>query len=242
MILCPSCHSPKIKKNGQTYYGKQNHKCKKCCRQFVLNNNHTVDATLREIARRALLERLSLRAICRLIGVSLSWMLRFAVRTWSEAPSDLGVEPKLLKMRSPKKLQVIGLQLDEMWSFVQKKKQKAWIWVVFEPESRQILAFHVGGRGQESMKTLWHKIPERMRKYCFFETDDWEAYQTVLPTQRHFTGKEYTYFIEGFFAEVRARVSRLVRKSLSFSKKWENHIAALRYFFWQFNLEQQFFR
>ncbi len=205
----------------------------------MLNNNHTVDATLREIARRALVERISLRAICRLIGVSLSWMMNFAVETWSEAPSDLGVEPKLLKMRCPRKLQVIGLQLDEMWSFVQNKKQKAWIWVVFEPESRQVLAFHIGGRGQESMQALWQKIPKRMRKYCYFETDDWEAYQTVLPTQRHFIGKEFTYFIEGFFAEVRARVSRLVRKSLSFSKKWENHVQALKYFFWQFNLEQQ---
>ena len=204
-----------------------------------MDNNHTVDEVLREIARRALLERMSLRGICRLIGVSLSWMLNFAVQTWSEAPDDLGVQPKLLRMRSPSKLQVIGLQLDEMWSFVQNKKRKAWIWVVFEPESRQVLAFHIGGRGIKSMKKLWKKIPYRLRSNCYFETDDWEAYRSILPNDRHWIGKEYTYFIEGFFAEVRARVSRLVRKGLSFSKKWENHIAALKYFFWQFNLEQQ---
>lgn len=239
MHLCPRCHSHKIIKNGNTYYGKQNHKCKNCDRQFVLDNEHTVDEVLREIARRALLERISLRGICRLIGVSLSWMLNFAVQTWSEAPDDLGVQPKLLRMKSANKLQVIGLQLDEMWSFVGCKQNKAWIWVIFEPEHRQVIAFHIGGRGIDSMKALWKKIPQSMRKWCYFETDDWEAYQTVLPTQRHYIGKEFTYFIEGFFAEVRARVSRLVRKSLSFSKKWENHIAALKYFFWQFNLEQQ---
>lgn len=78
-----------------------------------------------------------------------------------------------------------------------------------------------------------------MRQYCYFETDDWEACRAVLPSDRHWIGKEYTYFIEGFFVEVRARVNRLVRKNLSFSKKWENHIAVLKYFFWQFNLEQQ---
>jgi transposase-like protein len=81
MAYCPDCHSHKIKKNGFTHYGKQNHKCKDCGRQFVLDNQHTVDETLREIARRALCERLSLRAICRLIGVSLTWMCSFAVET-----------------------------------------------------------------------------------------------------------------------------------------------------------------
>ena len=239
MILCPSCHSHKIKKNGFTQYGKQNHKCKTCARQFVLNNHHTVDPVLREIARRALAERLSLRGICRLLGVSLTWMLNFALGIWSQTPEDLGVRSKLLKTKATERLQIIGLQTDEMWSFVGCKQNKAWIWVVFEPVHRQVIAFHVGGRGIDALQVLWKKIPRYMRKWCYFETDDWEAYQAVLPADRHLVGKEYTYFIEGFFAGVRARVSRLVRKSLSFSKKWDNHVAALQYFFWQFNLEQQ---
>ena len=239
MILCPSCHSHKIKKNGFTHYGKQNHKCQTCTRQFVLNNQHTVDPVLREIARWALGERLSLRGICRLLGVSLTWMLNFALSIWSKAPEDLGVRSKLLKTKAQDRLQIIGLQTDEMWSFVGDKQNKAWIWVVFEPRHRQVIAFHVGGRGIDALQALWMKIPRHMRKWCYFETDDWEAYRAVLPADRHLVGKEYTYFIEGFFAGVRARVSRLVRKSLSFSKKWDNHVAALRYFFWQFNLEQQ---
>ena len=239
MLYCPDCHSHKVKKNGRTHYGKQNHKCKICSRQFVIDNNHTVDAVSREIARRCLMERLSLRGICRLLGVSLNWVLNFALQEWHSAPKDLGISPKLLKMKDKSKLQVIGLQADEVWSFVGKKKNKAWIWIVFEPEHRQVIAFHVGNRGVESMRALWDKIPRKMRKWCYFETDYWEAYQKVIPVDRHLIGKEYTYFIEGFFAELRARVSRLVRKGLSFSKKWDNHLAALQYFFWKFNLEQQ---
>ncbi|WP_406603405.1 IS1/IS1595 family N-terminal zinc-binding domain-containing protein [Neolewinella aurantiaca] len=34
--------SGKVVKNGKTYYGKQNHKCKDCNRQFVTNNKHTI--------------------------------------------------------------------------------------------------------------------------------------------------------------------------------------------------------
>lgn len=239
MILCPSCHSHKIKKNGKTHYKKQNHKCLICHRQFVLNNNHTVSAELKEIARRALMERLSLRAICRLLGVSLNWIVEFAFKTWMEAPDDLGVAHKFLKTKDKNKLQLIGLQSDEMWSFVGNKKSKAWIWVVYEPESKQVLAFHIGNRGTESMRELWNKIPVHFRKWSYFETDYWEAYYNVIPSEQHFVGKDLTYFIEGFFAGVRSRVSRLVRKGLSFSKKWENHIAAIKYYFWQFNLENQ---
>lgn len=240
MIFCPNCHSHKIKKNGHTHYGKQNYKCNSCSRQFVLNNHHTVSEGLRELARRALKERLSLRGICRLLGVSLSWMMNFAVQTWSSAPDDLGVRKDLLQIREKKKIQIIGLQADEMWSFVGCKQNKTWIWVVFEPDSRQVIAFHIGSRGADSAKALWKKIPRQLRKWCSFETDDWEAYRAVIPPQRHRVGKDYTYFIEGFFAGVRARVSRLVRKSLSFSKKRENHVAAIKYFFWQFNLQQPY--
>lgn len=236
MILCPDCHSCKIKKNGHTHYGKQNHKCNDCGRQFVLNNEHTIDENLREIIRRALMERVSLRGICRILGVSLTWLLDFAVETWSEAPENLGA---LQNERAPIKLQVTGLQLDEMWSFVGKKKNKVWIWVVYEPDSKQIIAYHMGRRNLRAAQALWAKIPEEMRQHCYIETDSWEAFRTIIPFEKHWIGKTYTFYIESLFSAVRSRVSRLVRKSKSFSKKLENHEAAIRYFFWQWNLSHQ---
>jgi len=248
MLTCPDCYSHKIKKNGKTYYGKQNHKCKDCARQFVIDNHHTVDEFSREIARRALKERLSLRGICRIVGVSLTWLCEFAAKTWAKTPSDLGITPQMYKKRKSKALKITGLQLDEAWSFVGCKSNKAWIWIAFEPNFRQVIAFHIGGRGEEDARLLWKKIPrrlrrhcyfERLRRHCYFETDEWRAYQAILPFQRHYVGKDETYHVEGFWTTVRARVSRLVRKNLSFSKNWDKHLAAIRYFFWQYNLEQQ---
>jgi IS1 family transposase len=163
--------------------------------------------------------------------------MNFAVETWGSAPEDLGVSENLLTMK-PKRLKIIGLQLDEMWSFVGWKKNKALIWVAFEPRKRQVVAFHVGGREIDSAKALWGKIPETMRKHCYFETDEWEAYNAVLPFERNYIGKDETFHVLGFLAGVRARVNRLVRKGLSFSKKLENHVAAIRYFFWRDNLER----
>ncbi|TXF80977.1 IS1 family transposase [Neolewinella aurantiaca] len=91
MLICPSCTSGKIVKNGKTYYGKQNHKCKDCNRQFVANNQHSITDQRREDVSALLLERISLRGICRSMGVSLTWLMSYAVSVWSETPEDLGV-------------------------------------------------------------------------------------------------------------------------------------------------------
>ncbi len=61
-------------------------------------------------------------------------------------------------------------------------------------------------------------------------SDHWEAYQAVLPSKRHqAVGKEtgLTSDIEHFNNTLRQRVSRLVRQTLSFSKKLDNHINAI---------------
>lgn len=235
MIHCPKCLGSNIIKNGNTHYGKQNHRCKDCARQFVLHNNHSISALSRRLIKKALKERLSLRAICRVFGVSLTWLQAFAHALWEEVPRRLGLKKATIKRI--KKLQVFGLQADELWSFVQKKSRKRWIWVVFDPVHRLVVACHIGGRGVAAAKQLWRKLPKKLRS-CWFETDDWDAYKKIIPAHRHRIGKEYTYYIEGFNATIRARSSRLVRKGLSFSKSDYWHNKAISWFFWQYNLEQ----
>jgi IS1 family transposase len=69
-------------------------------------------------------------------------------------------------------------------------------------------------------------------------TDFWEAYEQVLPSKRHrAVGKETgkTSLIERFNNTLRQRVGRLVRKTLSFSKKVSNHIGAIWYFVHHYN-------
>ncbi|MEM9887284.1 MAG: IS1 family transposase [Bacteroidota bacterium] len=234
-LYCPNCHSTNIKKNGHTHYGKQNHQCKCCGRQFVLNNKHTKSEWLKSVVKRALKERVSLRAICRIFGVSLNWLQAFAHLLWEQTPRDLGLNTKVVKQI--KKLQVFGIQADEMWSFVHKKAKKRWIWIAYDPIHRLVVAYHIGSRSKAGAKKFWKKIPPLLRT-CYFETDHWEAYKSIIPQHKHKVGKDLTYYIEGFNATIRARVSRLVRKELSFSKldKWHN--LAIGWFFWQINLER----
>jgi hypothetical protein len=118
-LSCPSCHSTKVKKNGHTYYGKQNHRCKCCGRRFVMDNTHTLCSSKKERMEKVLKERLSLRAICLVFDVSMNWLQAFARSLWVQTPANLGLCTSLI--RRIQKLQVFGIQIDELWSFVQKK-------------------------------------------------------------------------------------------------------------------------
>lgn len=234
---CPRCGLSHTKRNGHTHYGKQNYQCTACRRQFVQDSQHISDET-RSLVKRLLLERLSLRAICRVTGISLTWLLAFITEVYDQLPDHLDVKPALPKRR----LQMLRLkaEVDELWSFVGTRSNKQWLWLAFDSESRQVIAFFVGDRSRESARQLWRRIPRSYREQATFYSDDWEAYKGVIPEAQHqVCGKEsgLTSGIERFNCTLRQRISRLVRKALSFSKKMANHIGAIKYFICDYNRE-----
>ena len=79
--VCPQCQSPKFKKNGHIHNGKQNHHCHDCGRQFgQCYEQYLIAEDKRHLIERLLLERFSLRGICRAVGVTLKWLLGFLVQ------------------------------------------------------------------------------------------------------------------------------------------------------------------
>jgi insertion element IS1 protein InsB len=132
----------------------------------------------------------------------------------------------------------LTIECDELWSFVGKKENKCWVWLAIDADSREIVGVHVGDRGRGGAQALWWSLPAVYRQCAVSYTDFWEAYETLIPTNRHRpVGKETgkTSHIERFNGTLRQRISRLVRKALSFSKKIENHIGALWYFVHHYN-------
>ncbi len=94
-LSCPNCNSTHIKKNGHIHNGKQNHCCKQCGRQFVLNPDQIlISSAKRERIQRLLLERIPLRGICRTEGVSLRRLLSFMVNLCDQLPDDLNLQVK----------------------------------------------------------------------------------------------------------------------------------------------------
>ncbi len=140
------------------------------------------------------------------------------------------------------RIQVFGIQLDEMWSFVQNKSNKRWVWLALNPDNRQIVAFHVGARGEKDAQIFYDAIPDIFKQEATFFTDYWSAYACVIPKEKHFAvGKDsgLTAYIERFNGTLRQRASRLVRKALSFSKSLTNHIGAIKYFICHYNLQMK---
>ena len=146
---CPTCDSTNTKKNGHIHNGKQNHCCKQCGRQFVSNPQQIlISSAKREQIRKLLLERIPLRGICRVEGVSLRWLLGFMVDLYDQLPDDLNLQAKA----EAEELMIYTLEseVDEMLSFVSEKANKQWIWIAMDRGSRQIIAFHVGDRSRVS--------------------------------------------------------------------------------------------
>ena len=130
------------------------------------------------------------------------------------------------------------LELDELWSFVGHKENKRWI--ALWRRTRQVVAYFIGDRSEESCWRLWHWIPSDYR-HCRTFRDFWETYQTVfgtLATAHQSVGKETgeTAHVERWNNTLRQRLARFVRKTLSFSKSDEYHDIVLRLFLHEYNL------
>ncbi len=73
-------------------------------------------------------------------------------------------------------MEFFGIQLDEMWTFVQNKKNKQWLWLALNPANKQIIAFHIGGRSGKDAQLFHKKIPEAFKQHVGFFSDYWSAY------------------------------------------------------------------
>jgi hypothetical protein len=123
---CPKCQSTPYKKNRHTHTGKQNHQCQACGRQFVsMTEDRLIADEQRSLVEHLLREPISLRGICRAVGVSLTWLLHFMVECFAACPDHLHVQ--LPGRPTDVVIRQLEAEADEMWSFVKKKADKQWI-------------------------------------------------------------------------------------------------------------------
>ena len=152
----------------------------------------------------------------------------------------------------PRPLRRLTVQMDELWSFVDDKGNEQWVWLALDVETLEIGLLHwrplrgvrsgalaIITRGQGSIDNVQS-----------VERDFWVSYSVALPSKRQMpsatlreraVGKEsgLTRYIELFNNTLRQRVSRLVRKTLSFSKKLDNHIKASWNFIHHYNEQRR---
>jgi transposase-like protein len=94
---CPRCTAARVVRNGPNSAGTPTFRCRVCGRRFVAapKKGPVTDAH-QALIRRLLGERLSLRAIARVAGVSRSWLQQFVNELYHE---QTPWEPGPLKKR-----------------------------------------------------------------------------------------------------------------------------------------------
>lgn len=112
------------------------------------------------------------------------------------------------------------IEADEVWTFVQEKENVVRVWLAISRSSKQILSHWIGGGTMEDCKRFWRKIPTDYQKQKSF-SDFWASYNCIPKESHEKVGKETgeTAHVERINNTIRQRFSRMVRKTLSFSKK-----------------------
>jgi len=233
LAVCSHCSSPDLVKNGKTSYGSQRCLCKKCKKSRVAGFDSSVLDWRALLILRGFRERLSLRGLMRMFGIS-----------WKSLYELFNGHVKSLSRHRETVLQFQSgdvLEFDELCSFVGRKNQKRWVWTALSRRTRQIVGWVVGDRSNETFKRLLRKVPLdylRTRSY----SDKWKSYRILLTKKNHkMTGKGEgeTSHMERWNCTLRQRMSRFVRKSLAFSKRDRYHQMALKLFIWFYNKERE---
>jgi insertion element IS1 protein InsB len=108
-----------------------------------------------------------------------------------------------------------------MWSYVGKKDNPRWLWHGIDHQSGKVLAYVFGRRKDEVFLHL--KALLEPFGISRFYTDGWGAYERHLEVQKHEVGKQNTQKIESKHTNLRARIERLARRTICFSKTEEMH-------------------
>lgn len=112
-------------------------------------------------------------------------------------------------------------ELDEQWSLVGNKQNQRWLWYAWSPHFKQVFAYTLGRRVDESLQALLALLkPFRFRLFCI---DDWGGYKRLLPVEKHLMTKRYTQSIERQNLNFRTHIKRLARRTICFSKSVEIH-------------------
>ena len=119
-------------------------------------------------------------------------------------------------------------EVDEMWSFVGKKKEPRWLWHAIDHRTGKVLAYAFGRRADEvfvKLKMLLEPFWHHALLYRLLG-----AYGRHLAPEVHSPGKRNTQQIERKYLTLRTCLKRLVRKTICFSKSIQMHAIVIGLF------------
>jgi insertion element IS1 protein InsB len=164
-----------------------------------------------------LVEGISIRGISRVLHISLATVICRIISISSS-------------LKSTRTFIKGAYEIDELWTFIGKKQNEAWVMYALDRESKAVVDFRVGARTKSNLESITHlTLATLPKKVC---TDGLNIYKTLVPDGLHKVGLPNTRHIERFNLNLRTHLKRLSRKTICFSKSKEMLEACLRIYFW----------
>jgi len=113
--------------------------------------------------------------------------------------------------------------MDEMWGRVYSKKTPCWLWHAIDQATGTVIAYLLGSRKNIVLRTLWRLLSSLGIQIERVYTDKNFAYEEEIPSKILRQGKRNTQKIERKHLTFRARLKRLARKTICYSKELEMH-------------------
>jgi insertion element IS1 protein InsB len=140
--------------------------------------------------------------------------------------SPIPKKPALLNTLNPDEVTVDieragEAEMAEMWSFVGCKTNPRWLWHAIDHQTGMVLAYVFGRRQDEIFLKLKALLAPFGLRYYY--TDKWGAYTRHLDPEQHTVSKRGTQKIERKHLTLRARIKRLMRQTICFSKSTQMH-------------------
>jgi len=226
-VQCPHCLSEQIVKRGKTRRGTQRYLCQNsACTQGSFLLDYRNRGCLPDVKHQIIdmsLNASGIRDTARVLRISTDTVLR-ELRKKEEALES--VNSVLLRTLNPDEVHVDieragEAEMDEMWSFVGKKKEPRWLWHAIDHATGAVLAY-VFGRRKDAVFLQLKALLEPFGLTRFY-TDHWGAYTRHLTPEVHCPGKRHTQKIERKHLTLRTRIKRLMRKTICFSKSTQIH-------------------
>jgi len=190
-MTCTKCQHQVCKKFG--YFGKrriQRWRCTSCNSTFcqphdkLTRDTMTANPVAAERALHCLLEGCSIRSTERLTGLNRNTIMRLLIVAGERSARVMDARMRNLQSRY--------LQVDEIWTFVQKKARRVrkgesseigdqWVYVAIDAETKLVPSFRVGKRFRPDTAAFLWDLYHRLANRVQLTTDGLNHYTVSVP-------------------------------------------------------------
>jgi len=217
--ICLFCKSNKIIKNGFTKNRKQQFYCKNCHKRFI--DYYSYKACNPNVNNQIVLlakEGMGIRSTARLLTISTTTLLKRIVSIAQNIP-----QPAILKGKT--------YEIDEICSFINRKKNLVWITYALERTTKKVVSFFVGSRTCKALSKVVNPIILSEPRNIY--TDKLKQHKIIIPEKLHKIKLYATNHIERNNLTIRTHLKRLSRKTICYSKSENILRALLKIYFWK---------